>query len=217
MRKKKSALRKKALRKRTAKRVARRMAPKKKAGKKAAGRSARKSASRPVGREELKEITGTVAAIRRRYERPGAATGAERPPVPSAFGGSAPTPVSPVVSVAPGGHEKRKYPRFQVNFELYVKGMSSQAFQGQVEDMSLSGVRIKVARGTTPLSVLNDMVGDIFALEFVTANETVDVCNSRLVRVGEEGDSIFMAFQFGAIPDRIISKIFGLVFRASSG
>ena len=61
------------------------------------------------------------------------------------------------------------------------------------------------------------MAGDIFALEFVMGNETVDVANSRLVRVIEEEGRIYMAFHFGAIPDRIISKIFGMVFRASSG
>ena len=113
--------------------------------------------------------------------------------------------------ILPGGSEQRRFPRFQVNFNMKVKGVGD--LTGIVDDMSINGCRVIISGEDLPIADIERKIGDTLVLTFMVDDKQVEECPALFRRIISENVSeLALAFEFKDLPQKLLGKIFEIVF-----
>jgi hypothetical protein len=105
--------------------------------------------------------------------------------------------------------DKREYPRFDVKFPLEVTDKSF--LNGEIVDMSLNGVRIKVA-GNLELEEIKVLENKILKLFFKYKEKIIDNIEAKVIRINSDSAGNYISLKFVELPTQLIAKIFSLFF-----
>jgi hypothetical protein len=101
--------------------------------------------------------------------------------------------------------DKRRHPRFALNCNIWVE--SQKLIQGYVEDISKSGVKIKLIDTIKDVDFYKKEISNTHALEFTIDDYIKIEQNSRLIRIETSNDSIKLCYEF-TTPTNILDYIF---------